>query len=252
MFEDLKDKVILITGSSRGIGFETAKILHSLGAKLILNSNKYLEDLKSASHQLNDAHYEVCDVTKDEKVKEMIHSIKNKFGRIDGLVNNAGGGGWASIMGSNKEWKDSLDLDLMASVYTCRYVIPIMQKQKKGSIVNISSIWGLPDTAKPSIASYCCAKAALIKLTQCLADEYAPDIRVNCVAPGWTRTKMTEDDWNDGGIKFMQKNTLIERIAEPVEMAQIIAFMLSESSSCLTGITIDATGGYKLAREHLP
>lgn len=249
-FSDLKDKVILITGSSRGIGFATAEILHRLGAKVILNSGKSESELIEASRKLGGSPYYLVDVSNDEEVKKMVADIIENHGKIDGLANNAGGGGWAGITDPDSEWQKSFDLDIMAAVHTCRYVLPHMEKNKSGTVVNVSSMWGIANTAKPEIASYCVSKAGLAQLTQNIAQQYAPYIRANAVAPGWTKTKMIEDDFNEEGIKFMEKNVLLKRLAEPSEIANVIVFLLSDDSSYITGQIISADGGYLLNREH--
>lgn len=248
MFSDLKNKIALITGSSRGIGFATAKTLQEFGVIVILNSNSSEEELKKASAEMNNAEYYRCDITKDEKVKEMVSEVIKKHGHIDLLVNNAGGGGWASVMDPDEEWQKSFDLDLMGTVHISRYVIPHM---KTGAIVNISSMWGINGTAKPSITSYCTMKAAMVKLTECLAREYAPNIRVNSVAPGWTETKMLEDNMDEKGMEFMKRNILLGRTAKPEEIAKAVVFLLSEEASYITGQTLPVDGGYILNREHI-
>ncbi|MFA6518793.1 MAG: SDR family oxidoreductase [Candidatus Shapirobacteria bacterium] len=251
MLEDLKDKVILVTGSSRGIGLATAKTLSSLGAKVILSSAKSEEELKSASAGVPNSDFQLADVTKDGEVKIMVDLIVKKYGRIDGLVNNAGGGGWATITDPDSEWQKSFDLDIMGAVHLCRYVMPLMEKQKSGVVVNVVSLWGVPGTAKPSISSYGVAKAGLAKLTENLAVQYAPNIRVNGVAPGWTKTKMLLDDFDKAGIKFMENNVLLKRLAEPEDIAKVIVFLLSNASAYITGQIISADGGYLLKRENI-
>lgn len=251
MFENLKNKVILVTGSSRGIGFATAQILSSLGSTVILNSAKSEEELKTASQSIPNSDYYLCDITQDDKVKLMIESIIKKYGHIDGLVNNAGGGGWASITDPDSEWQKSFDLDIMGAVHLCRYILPQMQKQKSGSVVNITSLWGVPGQAKPSVASYSVSKSALAKLTENLAVQFAPDIRVNGVAPGWTKTKMVMDDYSETGIKFMENNVLLKRLAEPSEIANTIVFLLSDAASYITGQIISVDGGYLLNRDNI-
>lgn len=251
MFEDLKDKVILVTGSSVGIGLATAKILASSGARVILNSEKDETQLKKSAVEVLALDSYLCDITKEVEVKLMVESIIEKYGRIDGLVNNAGGGGWASIIDPDEEWIKAFELNLMGAVHLCRYVLPQMQLQKTGSVVNTCSLWGIRGTAKPSIASYGVAKAALEKLTENLAQQYAPNIRVNGVAPGWTKTRMIMDDFNEDGLKFMESNVLLNRLAEPSEIASVIVFLLSEMSSYITGQIISADGGYLLKRENI-
>lgn len=250
IFKDLENKIILITGSSRGIGYATAEVLSGLGAKVILNSSSSKQVLKKAAEEINAAGYYLCDITDEKQVEVMIDYIIKDFGHIDGLVNNAGGGGWASLANDDTEWQKSWDLDVMGAVHVCRYAIPYMQKQEKGSIVNVTSMWGIEDTSKPVIASYCAAKAALEKLTKVWAREFAPDIRVNAVAPGWTRTKMLEDKLDDESVALMSRNVLLGRIAEAVEIAYPIVFMLSDAASYITGTSLSVDGGYLLAREH--
>lgn len=246
---DFNNKTVLITGSSKGIGFSTAEYLKGLGATVILNSRS-AEDLKLASEKLGNAAFFECDITDDKKTQEMINSVYQQFGKLDCLVNNAGGGGWASILDGDDEWQKSINLDLMGAVLVSRYVLPRMKEANYGSVVNISSLWGVHGTAKPEIASYCVSKAAIIKLTECLAQEWAPAIRVNSVAPGWTKTQMIMDDFNEEGIQFMQKNVLLNRLAEPIEIAKVIGFLLSDDASYITGQTISADGGYLLTRSH--
>lgn len=252
MFEELRDKVILITGSSRGIGFATAKLLHSLGVKVILNSAINISELKASASSLEGSHFELCDITDNIAVKNMIDNIISKYGKIDGLVNNAGGGGWGMLTDTDDtEWDKSYKLDIMGAVHTSRYIAPLMKKQKSGSIVNVASMWGLEAATKPAISSYCVAKAAIIKLTECLANEFAPEVRVNAVSPGWTHTPMLEPLMTEEGKDFMFKNTLLNRIAEPEEIASVIAFLLSNMASFITAENIVADGGYRLAREHI-
>ncbi len=250
MFNDLKDKVILITGSSQGIGFAAAKLLKSLGAKVILNGRSK-ETLESSAKEIKADDFYTCDVSKDSEVKRMIEAIIAKHGRIDGLVNNAGGGGWASIYDADFEWQKSFDLDIMGAVHTCRYVVSQMELQGSGLIVNTCSMWGEAKMAKPTIASYSVSKAALSKLTENLAQQYAPKIRVNGVAPGWTKTKMLLDDFDADGIRFMENNLLLGRLAEPEEIAKVIIFLLSDASSYIVGQIITADGGYLLKRENI-
>jgi NAD(P)-dependent dehydrogenase (short-subunit alcohol dehydrogenase family) len=250
MFNDLKDKIILITGSSQGIGFTTAKLLKVLGAKVILNG-RTKETLEYSAKEINADDFYVCDVSRDSEVKTMIEEIVIKHGRIDCLVNNAGGGGWASIQNDDSEWQKSFELDIMGAVHTCRYVIPQMEIQKSGVVVNTCSMWGEASMAKPTIASYSVSKAALSKLTENLAQQYAPNIRVNGVAPGWTKTKMLLDDFDADGIKFMENNLLLGRLAEPEEIAKVIVFLLSDLSSYIVGQIITADGGYLLKRVNI-
>jgi NAD(P)-dependent dehydrogenase (short-subunit alcohol dehydrogenase family) len=216
-----------------------------------LNSAGNEEELKQASVDLNNSDYYLCDITKDSEVKDMINNFLSKHGHIDGLVNNAGGGGWASIADPDSEWQKSFDLDILGAVHLCRYVLPHMKEQKTGSVVNICSLWGVPGTAKASIASYSVSKAAIHKLTENLASEFAPEIRVNGVAPGWTKTKMILDDFDEDGIKFMESNVLLKRLAEPEEIGSVVTFLLSEASSYITGQTISADGGYLLNRQNI-
>ncbi len=235
----LKNKRVLITGSSRGIGAATALLFAEAGAKVILHGRSDSSQLKRLAKKIASP-YIVCDVGDEEAV---VREIK-KLGAIDILINNAG----VSISKpflelSHEDWLAILHTNLLGTVNFSKAVIPGMQKRKKGAIVNISSIKGLPGTA--GRAAFAASKAALIAMTSSMAKEFAPYIRVNCIAPGFTATETTKKDWSERIYKQIDEVPL-RRAAQPREIAETILFAASDKASYITGQTIIVDGGYSI------
>ena len=247
----LRGRTYFITGSSRGIGLAAARLLYAAGARVLLHGRADSDALRAAAAEL-DAECHVADMGDDAALRAVAERVHERHGPLDGIVNNAGGGGWGSILDPDEEWRKSFEIDLMGAVRVCRYFMPAMARQGRGAVVNVASMWGLSHMAKPAIASYCCAKAALCKLTEVLAQQYAPDIRVNAVAPGWTETDMIHGMCDDDQLDFMRGNVLRERLASPEEIGQAIYFLLSDMSANMTGHIMPVDGGYLLRRRHAP
>ena len=236
----LKDKVILITGSSRGIGAETARLAKQYGAKVILHGKTDSIPLRSLAKEL-DARYIFCDVTDEEAVKREVH----KIGDLEILVNNAGVNPSKTFMQlTSEDWRNIFDVNVMGTVNFSRAVIPEMQKRGYGKIINLASIKGLHHTqAKPA---YAAAKAAVIRMTSSMAEELAPhNILVNAVAPGFTETEMTKSTLSPT-IQAQIARIPLKRMANPREIAEVILFLASDKSSYITGQTIVVDGGYTL------
>ncbi|MEK7509192.1 MAG: SDR family oxidoreductase [Patescibacteria group bacterium] len=235
----LRGKTILITGSSRGIGAATARLAKKYGATVILHGKEDSKELKKLSKELA-AQYVVFDVADERAARKAIA----KRG-VDILVNNAG----ISISKpfqelTSRDWHETLSTNVMGVVNVSKAVIPAMVKRKHGTIVNVSSIKGYPHTA--GRAAFAASKAAIITLTASMAKEFAPQIRVNAVAPGFTETETTKKAWGER-IYTQISTTPLGRAAQPEEIAQAILFLASDASAFMTGQTMIVDGGYSIA-----
>ncbi|MCI5732972.1 MAG: SDR family oxidoreductase [Tenericutes bacterium] len=241
-------KVVLITGGSRGIGKSTAIEFAKNGYNIIIN---YLSDDKSAEHikSFLVENYDVdvmtykCDVKDELKVKCMVEDVINYFGRIDVLVNNAAIAIDTLVEDKNKDdFKKILDTNLIGPFILSRSVAKVMMKNKKGSIINVSSTNAI-DTYYEYSLDYDASKAALISLTHNLAKYYAPYIRVNAVAPGWVDTDMNKNLSLDY-IKKECEDIYLKRFGKPEEIAKAIYFLASDNASYITGEVLRVDGGY--------
>jgi 3-oxoacyl-[acyl-carrier protein] reductase len=242
-----KDKVVLITGSSRGVGRATAKAFANEGATVIVNfaSNedkaitlaRHLEEIGSRSIAIK------CDVSQEDQVKKMIDEIIRKYGKLDILVNNAGIVFDVPIFEKTvDQWIKTLSVNVVGPFLCSKYCSPYL-KQSNGNIVNVCSTSGTT-SFDPTAADYDSSKAALISLTKDLAKELAPEIRVNGVAPGWIDTDMNID-LPEKYIKEEKQKILLGRMAQPEEIAQSILFLASEDASYITGSIQFVDGGMR-------
>lgn len=240
-------KVVLITGGSRGIGKSTAIEFAKNGYNIIIN---YLSDDKSAEHikSFLVENYDVdvmtykCDVKDELKVKCMVEDIINYFGRIDVLVNNAAIAIDTLVEDKNKDdFKKILDTNLIGPFILSRSVAKVMMKNKKGSIINVSSTNAI-DTYYEYSLDYDTSKAGVINLTHNLANYYSPYVNVNCVCPGWINTPMNKD--MDTEFRKNEENKiLLNRFAEPSEIASLVYFLSTEDASYINDSIIRIDGG---------
>lgn len=240
----LEGKVILITGSSRGIGAATAKLAVEYGAKVILHGRTESEELKNLASQLK-AEYIACDVSDKREVEREVSKIFKKIGRIDGLVNSAGFANPKIFLeAEDQDWLENFKINLLGTVHFCKAVIPFLQKAKYGRIVNIASLRGHLINVNSKNLPYSVSKAAVINLTAGLAQEYAPEISINCVSPGLTETEMSKT-WTESLWK-QAKSYPTGRPAKPEEIAEVILFLASDRASFINGQTVIVDGGYSI------
>lgn len=242
------EKVVLITGSSKGIGKATAVEFAKIGEyKVVIN---YLTDKANAEELSNYLKEEYktetlvikADVSNEEQVKNMIQEIIDKFGKIDVLVNNAG-------IAIDKEfedrtvddWKRTLEVNTIGTFLVSKYASENMMKNKGGKIINVSSTSGI-DICFPTSIDYDASKAAIINLTKNLAIQFAPYINVNSVAPGWVNTEMNKE-LPEELIKEETEKIYKKRFAEPEEIAKVICFLASENAEYINGTVIKVDGG---------
>lgn len=244
----LKGKVAIVTGASRGIGRAISKRLADEGAKVVINYN-------SSEKEAEDLHLEIAssggesvtfkgDVSNSKDVARMVDATMAKFGRIDILVNNAGIIFRKKILESvEEEWDRTIDVNLK-SVYLCsKAVAPVMIQQKRGKIVNVSSISGLNAPASAlEIPDYTASKAGVVGLTKALALNLAPAINVNVVCPGATETDMLRQ-MSDSARTARIAETPLGRLGRPEEVADAVLFLASDDSDFVTGETLVVSGG---------
>jgi dihydroanticapsin dehydrogenase len=241
----LAGKVAIITGGSRGIGFEIAKIFSQNGATVIITS-KNSPKLQTAAEKLTNTISISADIRKEKEVKNVVEKTIERFGRLDILINNAGIFPKIKQMHeiSEREWNDVLDVNLNGAFRFTKFSIPYLQKTS-GTIVNVSSDAGLKAYEGFNADAYSASKAALIVLTKCWALEYAKNkIRVNCVCPGVVETDMTKPFLKtEKDRDFMNNDHPIGRMGQPEEIAKSILFLTSEDSSWTTGAILAVDGG---------
>lgn len=236
-------KTIFITGSSRGIGAAIARLAKERGYDVLLHGRTSSASLIRLANEL-DANYVIFDVCKEV---EVINGL-SKIDHIDILINSAG----INISKSfddltDHDWRSIYDINVFGLANVTRHVIPIMKTFKGlGKIVNIASIKGLYSSV--GRVAYASSKAAVINLTTGLAKELAPTILVNAVAPGFTSTEMTESTWSDR-IKDQVESILLQRMAEPTEVAKLVMFLAGEENEYITGQTIIIDGGFSIKNE---
>jgi meso-butanediol dehydrogenase / (S,S)-butanediol dehydrogenase / diacetyl reductase len=241
-----KDEVIYITGASAGIGFATAKLCLEQGATVVITgrNNANLKDaeseLKKISQNVIAHNVDVCD---ERAILDSLNEVYKLCGKIDGLVNNAPSIHTGKIVDlSLSAWKTNFKANLDAVFLTTKAVLPWMIAAKKGSIVNIASVVGLKGVAYMS--AYGAAKAGLINFSRASAIEAAPYVRVNCIIPGAVLTPATKRAIPNDDLLEATKNAIpLKRIAEPIELARPILFLLSSDASFITAASLVVDGG---------
>lgn len=217
--------VVLVTGSSRGIGAATIKEFASHGYDVVINYKNSLEDALMVQDSIKDYNVKSlvikCDISKESDVKDMVDTIIDEFGTIDVLVNNAGIAIDTTFEDKTvSNFRRTLDVNLIGPFVLSRLVGDIMYKNKSGVIINISSTNGI-DTTYPESLDYDASKAGIISLTHNLAKQYAPYVRVNSICPGWVDTDMNKE-LTIGFIEEEKSKILLNRFANPEEIADAI------------------------------
>jgi NAD(P)-dependent dehydrogenase (short-subunit alcohol dehydrogenase family) len=233
-----KGKVVAVTGVSRGLGLAIGELLAAEGAEVAGGDIDPPANSKLAAFEL--------DVSKRASCAEFFRKVQGEFGRLDVLINNAGiiRNGPSAEM-SEDDWRSVLDVGLDGTFFCSQAAYPALRKSGDGTIVNISSMNG--QMGWPGRANYGTTKAGIIGLTRALAVEWANDnIRVNAVAPGYINTELVSARTKTGELNMDRLLTRIplRRIAEPAEIAAVVAFLASAESSYVTGQTIVADGGW--------
>ena len=242
---DLKNKKVLITGATGGIGQALVKKFISLNANVLATGTKSekLEFLKKEYSNINILKF---DISEHSKIDEFIENVSSQLLGLDILVNNAGVNmDNLSLRMKDEEWKKVIDINLGSTFLICRAAIKKMLKNKYGRIVNITSIVG--HTGNLGQSNYAASKAGIIGMTKSLAIEYAKkNITLNCVSPGFIQTRMTENIVES--IKAMLTSKIpMSKLGSGEDVANTVAFLSSDAASYITGETIHVNGGMYMA-----
>lgn len=243
----LKDKIILITGSSSGIGAATARLAKDYGATPILHGKTESEDLKNLAEELG-CEYIFCDVGDKEAVLREIAKLHEKKIQIHCLANIAGAVAPKNFLETtDEEWISSYKTNVLGVVHMCQAVIPQMQSNKYGKIVNIGSVRAYPQGTLSTRLPYSASKAAVVNITAALAKEYAKDgISINSVSPGGINTDIAKT-WDAETLK-RNSDVLLGRLGEPKEIAEVVCFFLSDKAGYATGQDFLIDGGYTIGK----
>lgn len=240
------NKVILITGASRGIGNNIAKNLAKENI-VIANYNNSEAEAKKLKKELEEKNINIdiikADVCNRNQVKEMIKQTIDKYGHIDVLINNAGISQYKLFTDiTDSEWAEIMNTNLNSNFIVTQEVVKNMIHNKEGLIVNISSIWGITGAAME--VAYSTSKAGIIGLTKSLAKELGPsNIRVNAIAPGIINTSMNSK-FSEEEINNIQEEIPLEKIGEPEEITKCIEWLIKDNYT--TGQVISINGGWNI------
>lgn len=241
---NLTDKKALVTGASGGLGASIAKALFAQGATVAISGRKK-EALESLANELGDAsrvHIIVGDLSTAEGSDKVMANAEAAMGQVDILVNNAGlTKDTLAMRMTDDMWQEVIDVNLTSCFRLTRSAIKGMMKRRFGRIINIASIVGV--TGNPGQANYCASKAGLIGMTKSMAQEVGSrGITLNCVAPGFIATAMT-DALNDDQKAVINAKIPAQRMGQPDEIAAAVVYLASDEASYVTGQTLHVNGG---------
>jgi len=242
---NFKDKKILITGATGGIGKALVKKFLSLDGNVLATGTKIekLDALKKEFPKINILKFDISD---HSKIEEFIENVSSQLTGLDVLVNNAGiNMDNLSLRMKDEEWKKVIDINLGSTFFLCKYGIKKMLKNKYGRIVNITSIVG--HTGNLGQSNYAASKAAIIAMSKSLAIEYAKkNITINCVSPGFIQSKMTDNIVES--IKAVLTSRIpMSKLGTGEDVSNTVAFLSSDAASYITGETIHVNGGMYMA-----
>lgn len=244
------NEVAIVTGGNKNIGAGISKILAKEGCRVVIatmEEESAYEVVNEIKRNGGEATYLYCDVSDEDAVKDLMLNTLKKYGKIDILINNAGIGGFSKVTEtSNEEWDRCMDVDLKGVFFCCKYAIPYMQKNGKGSIINISSVHSIKSVN--ACAAYDAAKGAVSALTRQMAVDYGPVIRVNDVSPGWVHSDIVRGIFSNydnptAAQKSVEDRLLTKRIGNPEDIGYACAYVASDEASYMTGAQLIIDGG---------
>ncbi|HEY5657993.1 MAG TPA: SDR family NAD(P)-dependent oxidoreductase [Myxococcota bacterium] len=250
---ELRDRVALVTGATSGIGAACARELAALGARVLLTGRSQERGervLAGIAERGGEAAFVRGDVRDRTFCRAIVEESLRRFGRIDVLVNNAGiSYSVATLETTDAQWQDTIETNLSAVFYLSRAALRPMLEQRAGSIINVSSDWGL--VGGVDAAAYCASKGGVVLLTKAMALECARDgVRINAVCPGDTDTPMMHKDYAQRGVSIdkgsRESGAAIPmgRMATPEEVAHVVCFLASDAAAYLTGVALPIDGGH--------
>ncbi|SEH61770.1 NAD(P)-dependent dehydrogenase, short-chain alcohol dehydrogenase family [Mycolicibacterium rutilum] len=232
----LKDRVVLVTGGVRGVGAGISAVFADQGATVVTCARRPVDGLPYEFHS--------CDVRDDDAVAAMINAVTERHGRLDVVVNNAGGSPYVLAAESSAKFSRKIvELNLLGPLSVSTHANAVMQQQDRGgSIINIASVSGRRPT--PGTAPYGAAKAGIESLTSTLAVEWAPKVRINSVVVGMVETEQSELFYGDAdSIAAISKNVPLGRLANPADVGWAAAFLASDAASYISGASLEVHGG---------
>ena len=241
---DLKDRVAVVTGGAQGFGLAITQRFIESGAKVVIwdidesEAKKAIEKIKSINLS-----YQIVDVSDFNKINEKLTETESLHGKIDIFINNAGVAGMNTTVAEYplEEWNKVINLNLNAVFYCCKAVVPFMEKNNYGRIVNIASIAG--KEGNPNASAYSTSKAGVIGLTKSLGKELAQkNIAVNCVTPAAAKTRIF-DQMTEEHINYMLSKIPRNKFAKVEELASLVTWLASEENSFSTAAVFDLSGG---------
>jgi 3-oxoacyl-[acyl-carrier protein] reductase len=246
--EDLRGKVVLVTGGSRGIGAAVAKGFAEAGARVAITYRSDRQSAKDCANEITHRNGECLvvkvKVERHRDVRKAIVKVIGVYNKIDVLVNNAGiwkPGEIGSM--TERQWDETIDINLKGTFFFCNGVALLMKKQRSGKIINISSTAG--QRGEPFHSHYAASKGGVIAFTKSIAVELAPfNINVNTVSPGWVETEMTEHVLKNPSIRLeIDKGIPRGKVATPADIVGSVLFLASDLSKHIIGATIAVNGG---------
>jgi len=240
----LTDKIVIVTGAGRGIGKGLALGFAEAGADVVVAARTVAE-IEAVASQIREMGRKALavptDVRQSDQISNMAQKTLEEFGRIDALINNAGGSFVVMANDMSENAWDAIVRENLRPVFLCSKIVgKVMLDQKKGNIVNISSKAG--EGASPGLSAYGASKAGVINLTRTLALEWAPHVRVNCIAPGAIETPGLQAT-SVGQLAEATANIPLGRMGQPEDIATAAIYLASDAAEWVTGITIDIDGG---------
>ncbi len=242
---ELKNKNIIVTGASGGIGNSIVEELVLKGANVLATGTK-IEKLETLKNNFKKIKILKFDISQHNKIEEFINSATDELGgTLDGIINNAGiTKDNISIRMSMDEWNKVININLTSTFLMSKFSIKKMLKNKSGKIVNITSVVG--HTGNVGQANYTASKAGIVAMSKSLAIEYAKkNININCISPGFIKTSMT-DQINEKYKEMLLSKIPANRLGEPKDVANVVVFLCSDHSNYINGETIHVNGGMYL------